>query len=644
VRAAPQQAGADVRDAEDGTALHAPRAVGAPPGSGGEVVLRVQGLENGAFDLAWTASGGPPSPVRVPGWRTSEAGVRHERADAGRRSRLVLQQGAWAEQPVSAYAPLAGELAVRGSASGAGVVVLRDGAGEARFPVGAAGAGAIGGGSGGDGSGGAGGEVGAGPGASPGGGTRFEIRGADVARALGRAPLPRFVLRLEAAGAGEAVFEALEFETAWPLPEEGALRVEIAALLDAIYATWEERALDERGARRTAFFAQSFDVVSGRELAAVARAPAFFPLQQSLLDACAADGNARWRALLERYLDGLPCLWDPEADRRIDDVPLEVALPLGFLIDVAWQGPERFRAPARAAAVRIGELVLARGVLPDGSVAASYLPRDGAPNLDVSQLRRLDVPCQLARLARLTGDERYLPAAREALYALEYAHHWGGTWDAIDPAFDDGYGHYGARAATIARALPGELAFRRFAVEGLRHFLPLWRDALLLGGNVAADQVRCWRVASDLVWAAPELGPELDRILPLAARAHLRGEQYANGAWGDVTFYRFDPKSALQVGDHPGTPQNLLSGLAALYAPHLRARGSELAGAGPWSAELRAHYTGVLRSTVAEYGRPHGFLAGRSELAGGTPAVGSLRLLLGLTTMLRALAGVEDPP
>ena len=86
---------------------------------------------------------------------------------------------------------------------------------------------------------------------------------------------------------------------------------------------------------------------------------------------------------------------------------------------------------------------------------------------------------------------------QQALSDLEFTHAWAGTWDAIDPAFDDDFGHYGARAATAALA-GGEEAFGRFAEEGLEHFLPLWRDALRLGGNVAADQVRCWLLALDV--------------------------------------------------------------------------------------------------------------------------------------------------
>ena len=44
------------------------------------------------------------------------------------------------------------------------------------------------------------------------------------------------------------------------------------------------------------------------------------------------------------------------------------------------------------------------------------------------------------------------------------------------------------------------------------------------------------------------------------------GEQYGNGAWGDVTIFGFSPKvSGMQVGDFTGAPQILLHGLASIY-------------------------------------------------------------------------------
>jgi hypothetical protein len=271
--------------------------------------------------------------------------------------------------------------------------------------------------------------------------------------------------------------------------------------------------------------------------------------------------------------------------------------------------------------------VLKQGLLPDGNVAASYFPKDGRLNLDVNRLRRLDVPCQLARLAALTGEQRYLGPAREALAALEFTHHWSGTWDGIDPAFDDDYGHYGARAATIGLTLPEEVLFQRFASEGMAHFLPLWRDAMRFGGNLAADQVRCWRIAADLARIEPKLAPSLSASVADAVHAQVQGEQYGNGAWGDLTVFGFDPKGGDHVGDFQGTPTNLLNGLGAVYGSKLGLR----------TDVVRGLYTAVLRSSVKEYGRPYGFLLRRTEQRDGNTAQGSLRILLGLTTMLEAL-------
>ncbi|MCY2958565.1 MAG: hypothetical protein NTY35_00205 [Planctomycetota bacterium] len=584
-----------------------PTALATPAPTGAEAILAWSALRNGGFEERGSAL----SPPAIPWWRSSH-GASLVETDPGGASRLRTGPGEHAEQPIAAYAPLVDRFRVTGTVRGAGLVSITDGGGGvARFPVRSSGDEAL----------------------------RFEITAADLARELGHAPVPRFTLRLAGDGDGVARWDDVAASVVLPLPSEAELRAEVIAELDAIFSAWEQRALDVAGPRKTAFVARSFDIVTGGELGPVQPAPAFFPLQENLLDAVAAHDEPRWRAFLERYLEdvltlalhpttGLPCLWNASTDERVDDVPVEIALPLGFLIDVAREGPESFRARARAAAVKIGETVLANGLLPDGEVAASYVPRTGAPNTNVSRLRRLDVPCQLARLAALTGEDRYAKPARVALGALEFTNHWAGTWDAIDPAFDDDFGHYGARSATIARALPADVLFRRFALEGLRHFLPLWRDATRFGGNVAADQVRCWRVAADLALVDPSLRAELEPALFDAVHAHVQGEQYGNGAWGDVTIFGYSPKTGLQVGDLPGTPQNLLNGLSAAYTADLGLR-TEL---------TRALYTAVLRSSVTEYRKPYGFLLGRTANArGGNNAAGSLRVLLGLTTMLRGL-------
>jgi len=577
-----------------------------------ERTLEWAAISNGGFE----ERGASTSPPRIPWWRSTR-GIEQIETGADGASRLRTGPGEHAEQPFVAFAPLVSGLVIRGSVIGTGVVTVVDGSGaSARFPVGAADD-------------------------TP---HEFAIHAALLERELKHPPTPRFLVRLEGDGEATARWDDVSATVQLPCPDEAALRAEIVGVLDTIFADWEERALDVAGPRKTAFIARSFDVVTGAELGAVDPAWAFFPLQENLFDATIGHDSPRWSAFLARYLEdifslalhpdtGLPCLWNATTDQRIDDRPLEIGLAFGFLIDVAREGPEPFRARARAAAVRIGETVLAHGVLPDGEVAASYLPRTGAVNLNVNRLRRLDVPCQLARLAVLTGDERFARPAREALATLEFAHHWAGKWDEIDPAFDDDFGHYGARSATIARASGSELPFHRFAVEGMRHFLGPWRDATRFGGNLAADQVRCWRIAADLVRIEPELRPELEAAVHAAIRAHVQGEQYGNGAWGDVTIFDYSPRTAVQVGDMPGTPQNLLNGLAAAYGADL----------GATNDTTRALYTAVLRSTIAEYGRPHGFLLGRRERAnGGNRADGSLRILLGLTTMLRALAGKSE--
>lgn len=584
----------------------------ATSGADPEPTVAWHALRNGGFE----ERGGDTSPRAIPWWRSTRGADQLESA-AGGGSSLRTGPGEDAEQPFAAYAPLVDQLAIRGRVRGAGVVSIVDGGGAiARFPVRSTGADA----------------------------QSFTITAADLARELGHAPVPRFTLRLAGEGQEVARWDDLDAVVVLPCPTEADLRAEVVRQLDAIFTTWAERALDVAGPRKTAFVSRAFDVVTGAELYAAETAAPVFALQENLLDAVVAHDEPRWRAFLERHVEdlltlalhpdtGLPCEWNPVTDARIDDKPVEIALAFGYLIDVAREGPEPFRERARAAAVKIGETVLAKGQMPDGEVAASYVPRTGAVNVNVNRLRRLDVSCQLGRLSALTGDDRYAKAARTALATLEYTHYWAGTWEKIDPAFDDDFGHYAARAATIARARPEDVFFRRFAVEGLRHLLPLWRDATRFGGNVAADQVRCWRVAADLVRVDPSLRAELEPVLFDAVHAHVQGEQYGNGAWGDVTIFQYGPRN-VQVGDYTGTPQNLLNGLSAAYTADLGLR-TDL---------TRALYTAVLRSSVQEYGRPYGFLLeSTANPRGGNTAAGSLRVLLGLSTMLRGLSGKPEP-
>jgi hypothetical protein len=318
-------------------------------------------------------------------------------------------------------------------------------------------------------------------------------------------------------------------------------------------------------------------------------------------------------------------MWDGERDVPLD-VSVEIALPLGFLIDLAEHGPESLRARARAAALKIGETVLAQGVMPDGSISAKYFPESAKTDPGVLSLRRFDVAAQLARLTALSGDARFLKASGEALAAFEFTQFWAGEWSKIDPAFDDDFGHYAARAVTIASATPSDALFRRFALEGFAHFEPLWRDAMRLGGSVAADQVRCWGLLADLARIDQDASERIRPLLAAAVRSHFKGEQYEDGAWSDVTFFGFDPRT-VSVGDNPGVPQNLLHGLAALYRKDLGLR----------TDEQRALYTTVLRSSITAYLQPHGFLASRERVSGANRADGTLRMMVGLAKMLQAL-------
>ena len=279
--------------------------------------------------------------------------------------------------------------------------------------------------------------------------------------------------------------------------------------------------------------------------------------------------------------------------------------------------------------------VLARGVLPDGEVAVSYRPSDARPFFDVARLRRLDVAEQLARLAAATADEalaaRLLRTAEEACLTLEYDHFWPGDWRNIDPGFDDNYGHYGGRAAAMWRAHPKNQVFRSLALSGLERYTPLWHDALRYGGNVASDQVRCWKIFRDVAALEPGYRGGVSRLLDAAAHSHFRGQQIGDGAWIDTTVQGFYPR-ALPVGDLGGVPQNLLSGLGMIYD----ARFPELR-----SADTRAMFTAVLRTTVERFGQRNGFVGRRLATGAGAANpgfAGSLRFCTGLIDMLEQLS------
>jgi hypothetical protein len=570
-----------------------PGAGSAPPAGS----LRVSLLDNGSFAEAPITVHDAQGQVPLAWWRAARPQEQLENAEG--RPCLRTAQGEWAEQPLAAYAPLIGAGTLRGELLGKGRVVIVEGTGtrhvfEFDHPS----------------------------------WRRFELP-------LSAEWVPRLLVRLEGLDAGGARWRGLAAEVALPCPKESELAEEIAQLLERIVEPWLERALDQRGPRNSGFVAHVIDALSGERVLDIPGG--FHPLWEQLWHAERAHPHPRWRAALARFLDdwltlglhpatGLPCSFDPGRDERIEDRPVEIALALSFLIDLAQAENEPFAPRARAAAIRIGETVLAGGILPDGSVGASYFPADGRVNTGVVSLRAFDVPAQLARLTQLTGDPRYARAAGEALASFEFTHSWAGTWDRIDPAFDDEYGHFGARAVTIAQAVPQDPLYRRFSADSFAHFAPLWRDALRLGGNVAADQVRCWVLLAEQQRYDEANRAEILGLLGHALRSHFKGQQYGDGAWGDVTIFQFDPNSNLQVGDYSGAPQNLLHGIAALYAlPEFR------------NDETRAMYTAVLRSSVTAYLRPYGFLMERREREGINPAAGTLRMMLGLSKMLRTL-------
>jgi len=583
------------------TALTAASALPAPAQS--ERVLLVPLVENGSFDEATI----PELPRRLPWWRPTSG--RPRTVEGAGATWLVTAPGEAVGQPIPAYAPLLSRLEVRGRVRGRGQLSLLEGSGARA-------------------------ELELGGGEEP---VEFAITGRDLAERLDRAPVPRLELELSAApGSAGASWSGIEVRVAFPLPAEDALREEVLEHLHAALDPWLELSLDREGPRETAFAAHLFDAVTGERIDTLPCG--LHPLFEALLAVPEELRTPRWSAALEAYVadflalalhpgTGLPRLWDALRDEPLDDRGVEIAAPLGFLLDLADRGPARLREPALAAAARIGAVVLERGILPDGSVAPLYRPADGEPSLEVSRLRRLDLPAQMVRLAARTGEPRLASAARRALAQLELTHHWPGDWQEIDPGFDDDFGHYAARAALMLEADPGDALARRFVRQGFERYRAPWRDAMRFGGSMAADQVRCWHLLARFSALEPEILPELRPLLEDAVRSHLAGEQYSSGAWGDVTYYGFDPKRDLAVGDLPGLPANLLRGLALACEPRL----------GLDRERLLAIFTAVLRSSGESYRRPFGYLSTLREVAGHNHAGGSLRLAPALTEMLAQL-------
>ena len=150
-----------------------------------------------------------------------------------------------------------------------------------------------------------------------------------------------------------------------------------------------------------------------------------------------------------------------------------------------------------------------------------------------------------ARFAAKHGQAEGLRLAREAVAAFLYTHLWVGEWHEIDPGFDDRFGNYGACGVELWRAAPDDEFLAHITRSGVEHFLPRWHDALRFGGNIAADQIRCWKLMIEACELDPSLRAELAPVLRDAVHAHLAGQQYSNGAWGDVTFKHGDPRTEL---------------------------------------------------------------------------------------------------
>lgn len=563
-------------------------------------------LDNG--DLQEIYEGNDPRRRQmIPWWRlggaarvVSESEVRF----------LETPPGSTASQPISAYGPLASGLRVVGVVHGMGSVEIRDGAGGVfKRTVGA-----------------------------PQGREEFVILGSEIELDLGRQLQPRLVLALGPAGASSARWAGMQAWVPLPCPSEADLRRVVVERLNHVFGAWLERGRPPG----SPFVQRAFDVVTGEQISEFPGG--YFPLFSFLLGALEWEDNPEWRAAFESFLGAylkhcldesthLPLRWIWSDQRANGDRFREIAADLEFLIDASQTPdgvlPQELTARALAAAHAMGGAILERGILPDGSVVASYRAADGAVNLGTNPLRRLDVPAQLARLGALVDDPAMVHAARNALVAFEFTHHWSGDWHDVDPGFDDDFGHYGARAVAMLEAFPGDAGMGALVDEGWAHYREMWHDGLRLGGSVAADQVRCWKLMLQRARQKPSLAGELQPLLSAAMRAHFKAQQYRNGAFGDVTFLAFDPKTGIQVGDLPGAPANLLLGLALCYGER---------GTLP-DDRVRAMAATLLLTSDEHYRRDHGYLLGQREALQFNPAGGGLRLCPALITWLERLDG-----
>ncbi len=570
-------------------------------------------LDNGDLQEAYEGND-PRRRQMIPWWRlegearvVSESEVRF----------LETSPGSTAFQPLPAYGPLASGLQVVGVVHGMGSVEIRDGAGGVfERTVGA-----------------------------PDGREEFVILGSEIELAWGRQLQPRLVLALSPAGASPARWAGMQAWVPLPCPSEADLRRAVVERLNHVFGAWLELGRPPG----SPFVQRAFDVVTGEHprLAngQISEFPGgYFPLFSFLLGALEWEDNPEWRTAFESFLGAylehcldesthLPRRWMSSEQRPDGERFREIAAELEFLLDTS-QAPDgvlsrELTARALAAAHAMGGAILERGILPDGSVVASYRAVDGAINLATNPLRRLDVPAQLARLGALVEDPAMELAARNALVAFEFTHHWPGDWHDVDPGFDDDFGHYGARAVAMLEAFPGDAGMGALVDEGWAHYRDMWHDGLRLGGSVAADQVRCWKLMLQRARQKPSLAGELQPLLSAAMRAHFKAQQYRNGAFGDVTFLAFDPKTGIQVGDLPGVPSNLLLGLALCYGEP---------GTLP-DDRVRAMAATLLLTSDQHYRRDHGYLLGQREALQFNSAGGGLRLCPALITWLERLDG-----
>lgn len=592
-----------------------------PAAAGGEPVRVFDLCDNGTFELPFWEPAEARLGTGIPWWRRRAGRPRLE------GGQLVTPPGAVVSQPFATFAPLVrGDepLRIRARVAGEGQLVVRDGAGrEARFDVGS-------------------------------GGTELapvQIEASELVTPEGdELGAGWFELELAGGPAG-ASWDDLEVLVPLPAPAEAALAAELCDEIGTIIERIEQRGLDRVGPRSTTFVVQPFDVVTGESLGNAALGSAGVGVfYESLLELYGLtqgpepgvvdpDLGAHVEELLvahtHEYLElsfhprtHLPRLLDPLTDEPLDDKPIEAARFLASLLDLAEGGPAEIREPALETARTFGEAVLKGGVLPSGEIASRYRASTGVGDARVPSIRKLDMPAELVRLGALVGDERYAAAALEALSEFEFVHMWSGSWDAIDPGLDDFYGHFGRRSVTMATADPDQPIFGHLATEGLDFFGPLWARTLAHGAFIAADEVRGWRGFLGVARLLPGRAPEVAELLDGAVRAHFKGELDKGGRWVDVSHNLWEPRFGLEVGDVPGVPVNLLDGLVVASAPEL----------GLDRAFLRSLYVAVLRTSLAEYGRPFGLLATRVEARGANPSGSDLRMLPVLVGMLGRLA------